>query len=142
MTLEEMRAWARLVAAVGAYTGYVTVVLGRTHGRPLAEVPYSAALVWSITAAIVGATVVETVIRTASPKVTSLKDVRDRQISRMGDYIGQSFVVIGATSAMFMAVAGLDQFWIANAIYLCFVLSAVLGNVTKVIAYRGTLPQW
>jgi hypothetical protein len=142
MTLEEMRAWARLVAAVGGYTGYVTVVLAGAHGRPLMEVPYAAALVWSVTASIVGATVVETVLRTANPKVSRIKDVRDRQISRLGDYVGQSFVVIGATAAMFMAVARLDQFWIANAIYLCFVLSAVLGNVTKVVVYRGTLPQW
>jgi hypothetical protein len=142
MTLEEMRAWARLLAAVGGYVGYVVVVLGRANGRPLADVAYAAVLLWSIGAAIMGATVLETVMRTANPKVDRVKDVRDRQIGRLGDYVGQSFVVIGATAAMLMAIAGWDRFWIANAIYLCFVLSAVLGNVTKVIAYRGTLPQW
>jgi len=43
---------------------------------------------------------------------------------------------------MLMAMAGWERFWIANVIYLCFVLSAVLGNVTKVIVYRGDYPQW
>jgi hypothetical protein len=142
MTLEETRAWARMVAAVVAYGVYLAVVLGRASGRPLAEVPFAVALLVSIGAAIVGATVVETLIRTANPKMSRVRDVRDRQIGRLGDHVGQWIVVIGATAAMFMAMAGWQRFWIANAIYLCFMLSAVLGNITKVIVYRGTLPQW
>jgi hypothetical protein len=142
MTLDETRAWARLVAAVVAYGAYVVLVLGRAGGRPLADVPYAAALLWTIGASIVGATVVETVIRTASPKASRVRDVRDRQIGRLGDYVGQSFVIIGATAALLMAIAGWQRFWIANVIYLCFVLSAVLGNVTKVVVYRGNFPQW
>jgi hypothetical protein len=142
MTLDETRAWARLVAAVVAYGAYVVLVLGRADGRPLADVPYAAALLWTIGASIVGATVVETVIRTASPKASRVRDVRDRQIGRLGDYVGQSFVIIGATAALLMAIAGWQRFWIANVIYLCFMLSAVLGNVTKVVVYRGSFPQW
>jgi hypothetical protein len=38
---------------------------------------------------------------------------------------------------MLMAIAGWDRFWIANVIYLCFVLSAVLGSLTKVLVHRG-----
>ena len=142
MTLEEKRAWIRLVVAVVAYGGYVVVVLGQTGGRPLAEVPYAAALLWSVGAAIVATIVVEIVIGAANPKASLVKDIRDREIGRLGDHVGQSFVVIGAVAAMLMAVAGWDRFWIANVIYLCFVLSAVLGNVTKVIVYRRSLPQW
>ena len=77
-----------------------------------------------------------------NPRASRLKDERDRQIGRLGDYTGQSFVVIGAVAAMLMAMAGWDRFWIANVIYLCFFLSAVLGAVTKVIAYRKSFPQW
>lgn len=51
-------------------------------------------------------------------------------------------MVIGAVAAMLMAMAGWDRFWIANVIYLCFFLSAILGSVTKVIGYRKGLPQW
>jgi len=49
-------------------------------------------------------------------------------------------VIIGATAAMLMAMAGWDRFWIANVIYLCFILSAILGSVTKIIAYRTSFP--
>jgi hypothetical protein len=142
MTLDETRAWGRLVAAVAAYGVYVAVVLGRAGGRPLAEVPYAAALLWAIGASIVGGVVVETLIKTVNPKTPRVRDVRDRQIGRLGDYVGQLFVVLGAGAAMLMAMAGWQRFWIANVIYLFFVLSAAAGNLTKVIVYRGNLPQW
>lgn len=142
MTLEEKRAWIRLVVAVLAYGGYLAVVLSRGGGRPLAEIPYAAALLWSTGAAIAAAIAVETVIGTVNPAMSRAKDVRDREIGRLGDHVGLSFVVIGAVAAMLMAMAGWERFWIANVIYLCFALSAVLGNVAKVIVYRGSFPQW
>jgi drug/metabolite transporter (DMT)-like permease len=142
MTLEERRAWIRLVVAVAAYGGYAAVVLGRAGGRPLAEAAYAAALLWSVGAAIAAAVVIETATGMANRGASRVKDVRDREIGRLGDYVGQSFVVIGAVAAMLMAMAGWERFWIANVIYLCFVLSAVLGDVAKVIVYRGDYPQW
>lgn len=38
--------------------------------------------------------------------------------------------------------AGWERLWIANVIYLCFALSVVVGNLAKVLVYRGSLPQW
>ena len=43
---------------------------------------------------------------------------------------------------MLMAMARWEPFWIANVLYLCFVLSVVLGSVTKVVVYRRGLPLW
>ena len=37
---------------------------------------------------------------------------------------------------MLMAMAAWDRFWIANVIYLGFVLSAILGGITKWAAAR------
>jgi hypothetical protein len=85
--------------------------------------------------------VAETAIRTAS-RGSRVVDDRDRQIGRLGDYTGLTFVVIGALAAMLMAMAGWDRFWIANVIYLGFALSLVLGGIIKVIAYRKPFPQW
>jgi hypothetical protein len=141
MTLQERRAWIRLAAAIAAYGAYLAVVLGNSGGRPLAQAGYAAALLWSVGAAIVAATVIEA-LTGAGPRKSRVTDVRDREIGRLGDYVGQSFVVLGAVAAMLMAMAGWDRFWIANVIYLCFVASAVLGNVTKVIVYRGGFPRW
>ena len=136
MTLEERRAWIRLVAAVLAYGSYAAIVAARASGAALATVPYGDALLWSVGGAIAASIVAEIVLRGDSGEI----DVRDREIGRFGDHTGQSLVIVGAVAGLLMAIAGWDHFWIANAIYLGFVLSAVLGGLTKVILYRTGMP--
>ena len=141
MSLEEKRAWIRMSASVVAYVGYVVIVLAGANGRPLTEIPYVAALLWSIAAAIGASIAVEIVVNVVR-KGSLLTDERDRAIGRLGDQVGQAFVAIGALAAMLMAMADWHRFWIANVVYLCFALSMVLGSIAKVAAYRGSLPQW
>ena len=142
MTHEEKRAWIRLVVAVLGYAAYVAVILSRLDGRPLLEVRYAGPLLWTVGGAIVAAIVAEIGMAIVNPRASRVKDERDREIGRLGETTGQAFVVIGAVSAMLMAMAGWDRFWIANAIYLCFVLSAIIGGTAKVIVYRKGVPQW
>ena len=142
MTHEEKRAWIRLIVAVVGYGAYAVLIAGRADDRPLPEVPYAALLLWSVGAAIGASIVVEIVVGTLDPRASRVTDERDREIGRLGEYAGQSFVVIGAVAAMLMALAEWDHFWVANVIYLCFVLSAILAGVTKVVVYRRSLPEW
>jgi hypothetical protein len=58
------------------------------------------------------------------------------------EFIGQSFVVLGGVGALVMSIAEADYFWISNAIYLTFVLSAIVASVAKIVAYRRGLPSW
>jgi drug/metabolite transporter (DMT)-like permease len=139
---DERRAWIRLVVAVLGYAAYVIVVLSRLDGRPLSQVPYATALLWTIGAAIVASIVAEAAVGVANPRASQVTDERDREIGWLGERVGQSFVVIGAVAAMLMALGGWDRFWIANVIYLGFVLSAILGGVTKVVVYRRSFPRW
>jgi hypothetical protein len=142
VTHQEKRAWIMLVTSMAAYAAYAAIILRRADGQPLPQVAYGTVLLWTVGAAIGASIVAEIGLGIVNPRASRLKDVRDRQIGQLGDYVGSSFVVIGATSAMLMAMAGWDRFWIANVIYLCFFLSAILGSVTKIIAYRKTFPQW
>ena len=142
MTHEEKRSWIMLVVSVVAYVVYVVVILGRADGRALAEVPYAGALLWTIGGGIVAAILAEIAMAVVNPRASRVTDVRDREIGRLGDRVGQAFGVIGSLAAMLMALAEWDHFWIANVIYLGFLLSAVLGSVTKVVVYRGSFPQW
>ncbi|MFD9466725.1 hypothetical protein [Streptomyces sp. NPDC060027] len=142
MTHEEKRAWIMLVVTVVAYCAYAVVIVGRADGHPLSEVAYTGVLLWTVGGAIVAAIVAEIGIGMVRPGASREKDVRDKEIGRRGEHIGQSFVVIGAVAAMLMAMAGWDRFWIANVIYLCFALSSVLGSLAKIIAYRGGFQQW
>ncbi|MGW7367891.1 hypothetical protein ACWGI8_31835 [Streptomyces sp. NPDC054841] len=142
MTFEEKRAWIMGVVAVGAYTAYLAIVLGRAENTPLAEVSYVPALLWTVGAGIVVSIALEIVVAIVSPKDANRKDQRDREITRFGEYTGQSFVVIGGIAALGMSMAELNHFWIANAIYLAFVLSAVLGSLAKIAAYRRGFQPW
>ena len=142
VTHEEKRAWIMLVVSAVAYATYVIIVVGWAEGRPLVAVPYAAALLWTVGGAIAASIAAEIGIGVVAPRASRAKDVRDREIGRLGEHVGQSFVIVGAVAAMLMAMAGWDRFWIANAIYLCFVLSAVLGSIAKVVMYRRGLPQW
>ncbi|MTK02496.1 hypothetical protein FF096_10745 [Micromonospora sp. CP22] len=142
MTHQEKRAWITLVVSAVAYAGYVAVILSRADDGRLTSTPYAGVLLWTIGGAIAASIVVEIVLGVVNPRASRVSDVRDREIGRLGDHVGQAFVVIGAVSAMVMAMAQWHWFWIANVIYLCFVLSAVVGSLAKVVVYRKGVPQW
>lgn len=142
MAFEEKRAWIMAVVAVGAYLAYVAVILGRAQGTPLAEVTYAATLLWSVGAAIAAAIALTILAAVASPEEANKKDQRDREIDRFGEYAGQSFLVVGGVAVLVLSMAEADHFWIANTIYLAFVLSAALGSAAKIAAYRWGFQPW
>ncbi|KFU80473.1 hypothetical protein [Amycolatopsis lurida] len=142
MAMEEKRAWIMVVVTVFGYAAYLIVVLRRAGSGPLVDVPYVAALVWTVGAAIVASIVLHIAAAAAAPRDAGRKDQRDREIGRFGEHIGQSFVVIGGVAALVMAMAELDHFWIANTVYLAFVLSSLLGSIAKIAAYRWGFQAW
>lgn len=140
MTYEERTAWAQGVVAVVGYAIYVVIVLSRARERPLAEVPYMDALLWTIGAAILAGIVVGIIAGIGGSRI---KDQRDRQIYRLGESVGGSFITIGALGALVLALVEADWFWIANVLYLSFALSMVLSTIARILVYRRGLPaQW
>ncbi|MBE1573084.1 hypothetical protein ACFORH_30785 [Amycolatopsis roodepoortensis] len=142
MAMEEKRAWIMVVVTVFGYAAYLIVVLRRAGSGPLVDIPYVAPLLWTIGAAIVASIVLNIAAAITSPRDAGRKDQRDREIGRFGEYLGQSFVVIGSVAALVMAMAELDHFWIANTVYLAFVLSSLLGSIAKIAAYRWGFQAW
>ncbi|MFC7484351.1 hypothetical protein ACFQX7_35990 [Luedemannella flava] len=52
-------------------------------------------------------------------------------------------MIIGGVAALGMAMAELPYFWIANAVYLAFILSSLLSSTAKIMAYRkGGFQSW
>ena len=139
MSYEEKGTWVYLVTSAGAYAVYLVIIIGRVLSTPIAHVPYVAVLLWTCVASIVASMVGRVAVETASPSDSRRSDVRDKEIYRFGEYASRWFVVGGAAAGFFMAVAKLDYFWIANAIYLGFVLWAVVGSAVKLVAYRRGL---
>ena len=142
MSFEEKNTWIYAVVTVVAFGAYLATILGRAQGAPLTEVPYVGAMLWTIGAAIVASIAGRIVVAVAWPKDADKKDQRDKEIHRFGEYVGQSFVAVGALAALLLAMAEVDYFWIANAVYLAFFLSAVLSSAAKLVAYRRGFQPW
>lgn len=142
MSFEEKNTWVYALVSVGAFAAYLVTILGRAQGVPVSEVPYIGAMLWSIGAAIVASIVGRIVIAVVWPRDADRTDQRDKEIGRFGEYVGQWFVAIGAVAALVLAMAEVDHFWIANALYLAFVLSALLSSAAKLVAYRRGFQLW
>ena len=139
MSYDEKGTWAYLVASAGAYLVYLAIVGDRLAHTPVGQVAYVAVLLWTTAASVLASVVVRTLIETARPSDSRKSDVRDKEINRFGEYASRWFIVAGAGAGLIMAMAKADYFWIANVIYLGFVLWAVVGSAVKLVAYRRGL---
>ena len=144
MSYEERGQWVYLAVIVVGYVGYVVVVLSQANGAPLASVDYVPIMLWTIglaiVAAIVGRIALEVIGRIGDeihnrPEGLTA-DVRDRDIGRFGEYIGGIVLGIGMVVPFILAITEADYFWIANSMYLVFVLGAVVGAGARLVAYR------
>ena len=147
MSGEEKGQWVYLVATGLTYLGYVAVVLGRADGGPLTDVDYAPVLLSAIGVAIVLAIVGRIVVgiaggiaaEMAGDDPNQVADVRDRDIGRFGEYVAGTVLGVGMVVPFALTLAAFHYFWIANAMYLAFVVAAVVGTVVKLVAYRRGL---
>ena len=138
MAAEEKSAWIMLILAIVVYPVYIVWVLNDARGGDLVDAPY----MWPMIFTILGSIVISIILHIFFAPQIGKKDQREREIHRFGEYTGYAFITIGALAAMVFAMFEFDHFWIANVVYLCFVLSAILGWIVKAVAYRRGLPEW
>ena len=139
MSLEERFTWVEGIIAVGGYLVYLVLLAGRATGD-LAATPYVDLMLWTIGGAIVAGILGAIIVGAATR--SQAKDARDREIYRRGEQVGVSLLVVGALGALILAWFEADHFWIANVIYLAFVLSGILAFIAKSVMYRRGLPTW
>ncbi|MFC0678546.1 hypothetical protein ACFFGH_11920 [Lysobacter korlensis] len=128
---EEKRVWVYGVVAAFVPIVYFAIVLPQTVLIPVREIDY----VWPLLAAIAAGIVLNAI---AAPQ-TGKTDERDKQINRLGGHV--AFIVMSAFTVvpLALAMARVDQFWIAHALYLAFILSAIVFSAVKIVAYRRGL---
>ena len=143
MSSEEKGQWVYLVAIALSFGAYAAFVLGQADGGPLTDVDYVPAMLAAIgigiALAIVGRIAVEIVGHVREPSDSHDADERDRDIGRFGEYFAGTVLGIGMVVPFLLTLAEFEYFWIANAMYLAFVLSALIGAAVKLIAYRRGL---
>ena len=139
MSFEEKGTWLYLVLAVALSTIYYATILGQLPSTPVTEIDYQGPLLAAIAASIVLAIVGNIGIAIASPREAGRSDQRDKEINRLGEYVGGTVLATGMLVPFVLALAEYPHFWIANAMYLAFVVGAICGAAVKLVAYRRGL---
>jgi len=136
MSSEEKRTWISALVAVVVPVAYLATILSRVPGTDVSRIGYVGPMLTSIGVGIGAAIVLSIVAAMIWPKDADRVDERDREINRRGEYVGFYVMSIAAIVPLVLAMAEADYFWIANALYLAFVLAALISSVVKIVAYR------
>jgi hypothetical protein len=143
MVYEERNVWAGLIVSVLVIPAYIVIVMQQAASTPVAEIDWLTPMLWTIGVGIVATIVVSVVwgivAGARDPDGVGGSDIRDRDISRMGGRVEQGFLVIAGLAVIALCAIGADVFWIANAMFAGFAVSAVVGGVARAIAYRRGL---
>ena len=140
-SFEEKSTWTMLLTMLVVYGWYfmqVTRSLSNAGGV-VGNVDYRDIMLATVMLLVIILVVAHTAIGVLAPKEADLRDERDRQINRVGEYIGGYVAAGAALTGMGMAMYEQPHFWIANAILLGLVLSEVVSCTAKLILYRRGL---
>ncbi|PCE14689.1 hypothetical protein AUC47_16150 [Microbacterium sp. SZ1] len=143
MVFEERNAWTGLVVSVIAITTYVVIMLQQAASRPVTDIDWLPPMLWTIGGGIVVTILITIVwgiaVGMRDREAATASDIRDRDISRMGGRVEQAFLVIAGLAVIALCAIGADLFWIANTMFAGFAVSAVIGSIARVVAYRRGL---
>jgi hypothetical protein len=143
---EEKVTWVSLVVIGVVPAVYFAVMLGRLRDVPAADISYQWPLLVAIGASvfltIVGSIVagigsgISAELRGRSASSDLGKDERDVRIARRGDRIGFSVSSVGMVGVLALTMLEYEYFWIANALYLSFVVGTLVASVVKIASYH------
>jgi hypothetical protein len=136
---EEKRTWIYAVVAIVAPAVYIITMLEKVASTPVESIDYVGAMLMAIGFAILASIVANILVGMFSSAEAKRKDERDVHIGRLGFILGFFTFSILMVAPLVMAMAEVPHFWIANAIYLAFALTAFLYSVLKIVAYRRGL---
>jgi hypothetical protein len=136
MSFEEKGTWLYAVVGVVLPVIYFATILGQVRSVAVPEIDYQGQLLWVVGAAIVLSIVGMIGIGIMSPSDAGKADQRDKEINRFGEYIGGIVLAVGMIVPFGLAMAEAQHFWIANAMYLAFVVGTLSGTFVKLVAYR------
>jgi len=146
MPFEEKMTWVSLVVTVLVPVWYFITMAGRLGGTSAADIAWQKPMLIAfgvyIGLTIIGSIVVS-VVTAVSAEVTGKgadhidrKDERDKTISRRGDLIGYYVASAGMVGVLILTMLEADYFWIANALYLSFVVAMAVSSAVKLVAYH------
>jgi hypothetical protein len=147
MSFEEKFTWVNAVVTVIVAAVYCVLVFGQLGDVPAAEIAYQRPMIIAVVALIV-LTIVGTILMAIGTAVSAeitgsgsvddvgRKDERDVRIGHRGmraSYVASS---VGGLLALGLAMLEYDYFWIANVLFLSFVVAGLVSSAVKLMAYR------
>lgn len=143
MVYQERVAWSQLVVSVITIAAYAVMVFQQAGGGDPTAVDWLPLMLWTIGGGIVLTALITIVwgiiAGLRDPQSSTASDIRDRDISRLGGRVEHAFLVIAGLGVIALCGIGTDLFWVANAMFLGFAVSALIGGIARVIAYRRGL---
>jgi hypothetical protein len=129
MSAQEKGAWVYAAVAVVVPIGYFAYLsaTGAAYVVPLL-VATGVAMVANMVLTIVAVAV--------RPEDVAPKDERDRQIDRAANSVGFSVMSLATLVPLVLAILEVEHFWIAQSLYLAFVLAALSTAITRIVGYR------
>ena len=147
MPFEEKVTWANGVVTIIVPIVYFAIMIGRLQSTPAADISWQVPLIVAIAASVV-LTVVGAIVMSIGTSITAVargrkpedeidrKDERDKTIGRHGDLVGYYVASAGMVGVLILTMFEVDYLWIANALYLSFVVAMVVSSVVKLVAYH------
>ena len=136
MSFEEKSTWIYALIVVALAAIYFAAVLGQLPRTAASDIDYQVPLLAAIGASIVLTVAAHIAIAIAAPEDAGKRDQRDKDINRYGEYVGGIVLSVAAVVPLILALVEVDHFWIANTIYLALIVSATVGSIVKIVAYR------
>jgi hypothetical protein len=136
MSFEEKGTWLYLVIITALPIVYFATIVSQAASVPVADIDYQGPLLAAIGAAIGLAIVGMIAIAISSPAEADKSDQRDKDINRLGEYVGGIVLGFGMIVPFGLAIVEAPYFWIANGMYAVFVIAGLSGTVTKLVLYR------
>jgi len=140
----ERNTWSQVIASAAGTVVYLALVLPQLWSTPVGQIAWQWPMVWTILGAIVVSIVISILWGIGAgmrdPDEEHRADQRDREIEHLGDRVGQAFLVIGGLAALTLAMVQAEWFWIGNAVFFGFFLSAFVGGIARIVVYRRGMP--
>lgn len=147
MPFEEKVTWVEAVVFAIVPVAYFVDVLGQLGQVSASEIAYQRPMLIAIGVSIVltilgsiamgiGSGISAEIMEPGSAADIGRTDERDRTIGRRGDLVGYYVSSVGVVGALVLTMLESDYFWIANALYLSFVIASLVSATVKLVAYR------
>jgi hypothetical protein len=136
MSSRERINWVALVVLPVATLVYLAVVVSRATDAPVTEISWVTPMLWCIASIPLAMIVGSIVLSIVTKDVPGRADVRDLEIYRLGQTIELHVISLGTMVTIVLCMMRVDPFWTASSVFVIGVLSASIGSVAKIRAYR------